>query len=336
MGVKVGVFGATGLVGKVMRTILEERKFPVSELRLFASQKSQGEKFSFQGNMVPVETLHEARIADLDLVLASMPAAESRKWNQFSAGKGIWTIDNSSTFRMTPGVPLVIPEVNSQAITPKGNRLIANPNCSTIQMLVALNPLHQHAKIRRIVISTYQASSGKGAEALAELTGQAQAFGRGEAIPAPRIHAGQLFGNLLTQDWVIGETGFNDEETKIVEETKKILGSDSIGVAPTTVRVPVWNAHSQSIAVEFEQAMTLEEALAILRKAPGVKLADSPSDLTPLAVDGKDLVHVGRVRVDPTVKNGFLLWVVGDNLRKGAALNAIQIAEELRRREFLK
>jgi len=339
MSLTVAIFGATGLVGEAMRRILEERRFPVGELRLFASERSQGETRSFNGKSVPVEPLNEARLTGVDLVLASLPAKASEEWNKKAAAHGAWVVDNSSAFRMDPKVALVVPEVNPQAITAAftahGSRIIANPNCSTIQMLVALNPLHQKARVKRIVVSTYQASSGKGKEAMDELTSHAKAFARGE-MPEATVHAGRLFGSLLTNDWPLTDNGMNEEEAKIVAETKKIWADDSIGVAPTTVRVPVWNAHSESIAIELEKSLSLSEAKSLLGSAPGVSFTEDPKQWSPLYADGKDDVFVSRLRVDATTKNGFLLWVVADNLRKGAALNAVQVAETLQKLSLLK
>ncbi len=338
MALKVGIFGATGLVGEAMRRILEERNFPVGELRLFASERSQGETRKFNGESLQVEALNEERLTGLDVVLASLPGDASLEWNKKAEAKGAWVVDNSSAFRMDPKVALVVPEVNAEAIATAfktyGSKIIANPNCSTIQMLVALNPLHRKAGVKRIVVSTYQASSGKGKEAMEELTTQANAYVTGSPLSA-RVHAGRLFGSLLTNDWSLTPSGMNEEEAKIIAETKKIWGDDTIQVAPTTVRVPVWNAHSESIAVELNSALTLDEAKALLSKAPGVCLTEDPREWNPVFADGKDDVFVGRLRPDPSVPHGFLLWVVADNLRKGAALNAVQVAESLRQQSLL-
>lgn len=335
MSFKVGIFGATGMVGETMRKCLEERRFPVGELRLFASERSEGETKTFHGQPIKVEILNESRIKGLDLVLASLPATSSLVWNRFAANQGAWVVDNSSAFRMDSKVALVIPEVNGDVLDNAKSHIVANPNCSTIQMLVALNQWHKKAGVKRIVVSTYQASSGKGAEAVNELTDQALAFGRGEEVMPAAVHADRLFGNLLTGDWAPSEGGFNEEEFKIIQETRKIWADDSVAVAPTTVRVPVWNAHSESIAVELKGPLSLESAIALLKVAPGVKFAQEPKEWMPIHADGKDDVFVGRVRVDPSCLNGFLLWVVADNLRKGAALNAVQIAELLHRKGLL-
>jgi aspartate-semialdehyde dehydrogenase len=239
---------------------------------------------------------------------------------------------------MDPEVPLVVPEVNADALRhiPKG--IVANPNCSTIQMVVALKPLHDLARIKRVVVATYQASSGKGATGLTELDAQLAAGGRGEPIPPAKAHAAQLAGNVLPHDWKAGAEGYTEEEWKMVKETRKILGDESILISPTTARVPVRIGHSEAINLEFHQPITVEQAREALRKAPGVVLLDDPtSGQVPLALDcaGRDEVFVGRIRRDPTVPHGLNLWVVADNLRKGAATNAVQIAEVLVRRGWL-
>jgi aspartate-semialdehyde dehydrogenase len=237
---------------------------------------------------------------------------------------------------MEPEVPLVVPEVNADALRkiPKG--IVANPNCSTIQMVVALKPLHDLARIKRIVVATYQASSGKGAKGLWELDAQLAAIGRGEVLPPARTHAAQLAGNVLPHDWKAGDDGDTEEETKLIRETRKILGDETIQVSPTCARVPVRVGHSEAIHVEFQRPITVGEACTALRQAPGiVLLGDGAGVPLPLDVAGRDEVFVGRVRRDPTVPHGLNLWVVADNLRKGAATNAVQIAEELLRRNLL-
>jgi aspartate-semialdehyde dehydrogenase len=240
---------------------------------------------------------------------------------------------------MDPDVPLVVPEVNAHALKSIPKKIIANPNCSTIQMVVALQPLHALAKIKRVVVSTYQASSGKGATGLFDLDAQIAAIGQGKPVPAPTAHMEQLAGNVITHDWKPGENDYSEEETKMIKETRKIMGDESILVAPTTVRVPVRTGHSESINLEFHQAITVEQAKAALAKAPGVILMDgyAPGKVpTPLMAEDRDEVFVGRVRKDPTVENGLHLWVVADNLRKGAATNAVQIAQELIKQGIIK
>jgi len=328
----LAVVGATGAVGELMRKVLEERNFPVRSIKFLASERSAGKAVTFRGQSYPVELLRPEAFAGVDIVLSSTPASISREFSPIAAKAGAIVIDNSSAWRMDPDVPLVVPEVNAHALTliPKG--IVANPNCSTIQMVVALKPLHDLARINRVVVSTYQASSGKGAKGLYDLDRQLEALGKGEPVPPPTAHAGQLAGNVLTLDWKIGEDGYTEEEWKMVRETRKILGDERICVVPTCVRVPVRVGHSESIALEFERAITVEQARAALCTAPGIVLMDDPAKgkaPTPLAAADRDEVFVGRLRPDPTVKHGLLLWVVADNLRKGAATNAIQIAEEL-------
>jgi aspartate-semialdehyde dehydrogenase len=238
---------------------------------------------------------------------------------------------------MDPDVPLVVPEVNADALRriPKG--IVANPNCSTIQMVVALKPLHDLAGIKRVVVSTYQASSGKGARGLFDLDAQLGALGRGEPVPAATAHAARLAGNVLAHDWKTGDDGYSEEEWKMVRETRKIMGDDAIQVSPTTVRVPVRIGHAEAINLEFHRPITVEQARAALAKAPGVVLADDRGEVPqPIHAEGRDEVFVGRLRRDPTVPHGLNLWVVADNLRKGAATNAVQIAEVLVQRGWLK
>src|SRR5207249_6450541 len=286
----------------------------------------------FQGKTYPIEAIRAEAFAGIDIVLSSTPAMVSREYSPIAARAGAIVVDNSSAWRMDPEVPLVVPEVNAHALQkiPKG--IVANPNCSTIQMVVALKPLHDLARIKRVVVSTYQASSGKGAKALFELDNQVSALGRGEKVPAVTTHAAQLAGNVLPHDWKAGDEGYTEEEWKMVRETHKIMGDDTIQVSPTTARVPVRIGHSEAINLEFERPITVEQARAALRNAPGIVLVD---DLAkgevpmPLHCEGRDEVFVGRIRRDPTIANGLNLWVVADNLRKGAATNAVQIAEVL-------
>jgi aspartate-semialdehyde dehydrogenase len=255
-----------------------------------------------------------------------------------AARAGAIVIDNSSAWRMDPQVPLVVPEVNSDALRliPKG--IVANPNCSTIQMVVALKPLHDLARIKRVVVATYQASSGKGATGLVELDAQLAAVGRNQPVPAAKAHAAQLAGNVLPHDWKEGEDGYTEEEWKMVRETRKIMGDDTIQVSATTARVAVRIGHSEAINLEFHKPLSVEQAKNALRKAPGIILQDDVATgevPLPLACEGRDEVFVGRIRRDPTVAHGLNLWVVADNLRKGAATNAVQIAEVLVERGWL-
>lgn len=338
MGYRVAVVGATGNVGREMLQILAERNFPADDVVALASARSAGKQTSFGENSVlKVQDLAKFDFKGIDIVLSSPGAKVSAEHSPRAAKAGAVVIDNTSYWRMDPDVPLVVPEVNPQDIA-RHKGIIANPNCSTIQMVVALKPLHDLGKIKRVVVSTYQASSGKGAKGLFELDAQVKAIGRGEPVPAATAHAAQLAGNVLPHDWKAGEEGYSEEEWKMVRETRKIMGDDSIQVSPTTVRVPVRIGHSEAVNVEFHNPVSVEKARAALKKAPGIILIDDPAkNETPLALhcEGKDEVFVGRVRRDPSVPHGLNLWVVADNLRKGAATNAIQIAEVLVQRGWL-
>ncbi|MFL5342426.1 MAG: aspartate-semialdehyde dehydrogenase [Gemmataceae bacterium] len=332
MNPNVAVVGATGAVGELMRKVLEERNFPVAAIKFLASEKSAGKSVTFRGKAYPVELIRPDAFVGMNLVLSSTPAAVSREYSPHAAKAGAIVVDNSSAWRMDPDVPLVVPEVNAHALKhiPKG--IVANPNCSTIQMVVALKPLHDVARIKRVVVATYQASSGKGATGLRDLDAQLRAMGRGEPVPPPTAHAARLAGNVVAHDWKLGEDGYTEEELKMVRETRKIMGDETIAVSPTCVRVPVRVGHSEAINIEFHSAITVEQAREALRQAPGVVLLDDPNKgevPTPLAAENCDEVFVGRVRRDPTVLHGLNLWVVADNLRKGAATNAVQIAEVL-------
>ncbi len=334
----VAVVGATGAVGEIMRRVLEERAFAFRSIKFLASERSAGKPLSFKGKTYTVEPIRPEAFAGVDLVLSSTPASVSRESSPMAAKTGAVVIDNSSAWRMDPDVPLVVPEVNADALRhiPKG--IVANPNCSTIQMVVALKPLHDLARIKRVVVSTYQASSGKGATGLVELDAQLAAIGRQQAVPPVKAHAAQLAGNVLPHDWKAGAEGYTEEEWKMVKETRKIMGDESILVSPTTARVPVRVGHSEAINLEFDRPITPEQAREALRQAPGIVVVD---DLAaglvplPLACEGRDEVFVGRIRRDPTLPNGLNLWVVADNLRKGAATNAVQIAQVLVERGWL-
>jgi aspartate-semialdehyde dehydrogenase len=331
----VAVVGATGVVGEVMRQVLTERKFRYKSIKFLASERSAGKPIEFQGKQYAIEPIRSEAFKGVDIVLSSTPASVSRESSPMAADAGAIVIDNSSAWRMDEQVPLVVPEVNAGALEkiPKG--IVANPNCSTIQLVVALKPLHDAARIKRVVVATYQASSGKGAKALFELDHQVAALGRGEKPAAVTTHVAQLAGNVLPHDWKAGAEGFSEEEWKMVNETRKIMGDDSILVAPTTVRVPVRVGHSEAVNLEFQRPISVEQACKLLKEAPGVVLFEQGAPL-PLDVAGRDEVFVGRVRRDATVPHGLWLWVVADNLRKGAASNAIQIAETLVQRGLLK
>jgi aspartate-semialdehyde dehydrogenase len=334
----VALVGATGAVGEIMRQVLAEHAFSFRAIKFLASERSAGKTIEFKGKQYLVAPIQAEAFAGVDIVLSSTPASISREYSPMAARAGAIVIDNSSAWRMDPDVPLVVPEVNADALRkiPKG--IVANPNCSTIQMVVALKPLHDRARIKRVVVSTYQASSGKGARALFELDSQVTALGRGEAVPKVTTHAAQLAGNVLPHDWKAGEDGYSEEEIKMIRETRKIMGDDSIQVSPTTARVPVRIGHSEAINIEFHQPITAEEARDLLRRSPGIVVVDDyAKGEVPLALAaaGRDEVFVGRIRRDPTVAHGLNLWVVADNLRKGAATNAVQIAEVLVERGWL-
>lgn len=331
----VAVAGATGAVGNEMIATLEQRNFPVKNLILLASSRSVGKRLTFKGQDIKVEELKEDSFKDIQIGLFSPGGAVSQKFAPIAAAQGCVVIDNTSAFRMDPDVPLIVPEVNGHAIkdyTKKG--IIANPNCSTIQMVVVLKPLHDVAKIKRVVVSTYQAVSGTGQKAIFELEQQVLAIYNQRPIEK-KVYPHQIAFNCLPHIDVFLENGYTKEEMKMVNETKKIMEDYSIKVTATTVRVPVFYGHSESVNIEFEKDIAPEEARKILEKAPGVKVIDDPSkNLYPLAIDaaGKDETFVGRIRRDDTVPHGLNMWIVADNIRKGAALNAVQIAEVLIRK----
>ncbi|OGW14681.1 MAG: aspartate-semialdehyde dehydrogenase [Nitrospinae bacterium RIFCSPLOWO2_12_FULL_45_22] len=330
-GLKVAVAGATGAVGNAMLSILEERNFPVGQLVPLASERSEGRKLVFKGQEVTVRKLSEDSFQGIDLALFSAGASRSEVFAPVAVSAGAVVVDNSSAFRMKPEVPLVVPEVNPQAIK-RHQGLIANPNCSTIQMVVALKPLHDAARIKRVVVSTYQSVSGAGLRAIEELRLQTHALLNGQTEVAKSVFPHQIAFNCLPHIDAFLENGYTKEEMKMILETKKIMEDESIAVSATTVRVPVFYAHSESVNIETERKLGAAEAKEILAKAPGIILVDDPINKHyPLAIHcaGKDPVFIGRVREDPSIENGLNLWIVADNLRKGAALNAIQIAELL-------
>lgn len=335
----LAVVGATGAVGALIRRVILERQLPYESIQFLASARSAGQSIEFAGKSYQVKPLSPEAFRGVNLVLSSTPASVSKEWSPIAAQAGAYVVDNSSAWRMDPEVPLVVPEVNAHALKKIPKKIIANPNCSTIQMVVALQPLHALARIKRVVVATYQASSGKGATGLFDLDAQVAALGQGKTIPAPTAHMEQLAGNVIAHDWKLGEEGYSEEETKMINETKKIMGDESILVAPTTVRVPVRTGHSEAINLEFHSPITVEQALAALAQAPGIVLMNgyAPGQVpTPLMAEDRDEVFVGRVRKDPTVTHGLQLWVVSDNLRKGAATNAVQIAQELIKQGIVK
>jgi aspartate-semialdehyde dehydrogenase len=329
-GYVVAVVGATGAVGTEMIQVLEERKFPVARLVPLASTRSAGGTVTFEGNEVLVEVLSKDSFAGVDIALFSAGADLSREFAPIAVKAGAVVIDNSAAWRMTPEVPLVVPEVNAHDIL-RHKGIIANPNCSTIQMVVALKPLHDEARIKRIVVTTFQSVSGTGKEAMDELMTECQDLLSFKPT-SPKVYPYQIAFNCLPQIDDFLPSGYTKEEMKMVHETRKIMGDESIHVTATTVRVPVYVGHSEAVNIETERKLSANEARAILSTAPGVRLYDDPAHKIypmPLEVAGKDEVYVGRVREDESIANGLNLWVVADNLRKGAALNAVQIAEHL-------
>ena len=328
----VAVVGATGAVGEQMREVLEERQFPVGELRLLASERSAGQFLPFQGRQLCVGVLQEDSFKDIDLGLFSAGGSVSAKFAPLAVAAGAVVIDNTAIFRMQPDIPLVVPEVNVKEIAKYKTRgIIANPNCSTIQMVVALKPIHDAARIKRVVVSTYQSVSGAGRKAMGELSEQVAALFNGKEIEKEKFPH-QIAFNCIPHIDAFTDGGYTKEELKMIDETRKILGEPNLPVTATTVRVPVFCGHSESVNVETVVKLSAAETKRILREAPGVVVADEPeNNVYPMAIDatGKDATYVGRIREDNSVANGLNLWIVADNLRKGAALNAVQIAEIL-------
>lgn len=332
---KVAVVGATGAVGHEMLSILADRQFPVSEVVALASKNSAGTEVSFgEDAILKVQDLATYDFKGTDICLSSAGAKISADFAPRAGAAGCVVIDNTSHFRMDPDVPLVVPEVNPEALAGYTKKnIIANPNCSTIQMVVALKPLHDKAKIKRVVVATYQSVSGAGKEAMDELFAQTRAIFVNDAIKK-EVFTKQIAFNAIPHIDVFMEDGYTKEEWKMMAETKKIL-DPQIKLTATCVRVPVFIAHSEAVNVEFENPLSAAEATALLRKAPGVTVIDHRADegyVTPVEVAGDDPVFVSRIREDYTVDNGLSLWIVSDNLRKGAALNAVQIAEEMIKR----
>ncbi len=327
----IAVVGASGAVGDVMIRLLEERKFPVGTIKFLASERSAGKTVSFAGEAFTIEPLVPEAFQGVDIVLSSTPAAVSRQFSPIAAQAGAVVVDNSSAFRMDPEVPLVVPEVNPQDVA-RHKGIIANPNCSTIQMVVALKPLHDVFRIRRVIVSTYQAVSGAGQKGIHELQLQTLAHVSGQNVPEPSKFAHPIAFNCIPQIDEFLPGGYTKEEMKMVNETRKIMGDDSIDVCPTCVRVPVLNSHSESIMIETERPITPEAAREVWSKAPGLVIVDDPERRQyplPAAASDRDEVFVGRIRQDLHRPNALLFWCVADNLRKGAATNAVQIAEEL-------
>lgn len=328
----VAVVGATGAVGNEMIAILEERNFPVGEVTFLASERSAGKELPFKGEMKKVQVLNEDSFRGIEIGLFSAGGSVSQKFAPIAAAAGCVVIDNTSAFRMDPEVPLVVPEVNPAAVADyKKKGIISNPNCSTIQMVVALKPIHDAVRIKRIVVSTYQAVSGTGKKAMEELAIQTTAILNFREPPI-KVYPHQIAFNCLPQIDVFTDSGYTKEEIKMIQETKKIMGDNSIAVTATTVRVPVFRSHSESVNIETERKISAAEVKSLLSRAPGVKVVDQPAKLEyPLAINaaGRDETFVGRIREDDSIPNGINMWIVSDNLRKGAALNAVQIAEIL-------
>jgi aspartate-semialdehyde dehydrogenase len=328
--VRVAVAGATGAVGREILKVLEDRKFPVTEIRPLASERSAGTTVTFSGSQIEVALLGAGGFDGIDIAFFSAGGEVSRKIAPSAAAAGALVIDNSSAFRMDPEVPLVVPEVNPEDAR-NHNGIIANPNCSTIQLVVALAPLHQAARILRVIVATYQAVSGTGKKAIEELKRQVTELEEG-CRPTVEVYPHQIAFNLIPHIDTFQGGGYTREELKMLHETRKILHDDSIRVSATCVRVPVYRAHSEAVFIETERKLTANEARSILSDAPGVKVIDDPEKLeypTPLRATGSNLTYVGRIREDMAFENGLAMWVVADQLLKGAALNAVQIAELL-------
>jgi len=329
MSLVVAVVGATGLVGRQMLAILEERSFAAERVVPLASARSVGKKLPFRGGELTVAEATPEAFAGIDIALFSAGGATSRKLAPEAASRGAVVIDNSSAWRMDPQCPLVVPEVNPQAAKDPPKGIIANPNCSTIQLVVALKPIHDLSRLRHVVVSTYQAASGKGNDAVEELHAQVRALGAGQPVEA-KVFPSPIAQNLV-MDWKAGSGGYSEEELKLVNETRKILGDDDIGVSPTCVRVPVDTGHSESVFVRCQDPISADQVRRALESAPGIVVQDEGyvpgKEPQPLACAGTDPVYVGRIRDDLAIPGAVNLWIVADNLRKGAALNAVQIAE---------
>ncbi|MEJ2623112.1 MAG: aspartate-semialdehyde dehydrogenase [Pseudolabrys sp.] len=337
MGYKVAVVGATGNVGREMLSILAEREFPADEVVALASRRSQGTECSFGDKTLTVKALDHYDFSDVDICLMSAGGSVSKEWSPKIGAQGAVVIDNSSAWRMDPDVPLIVPEVNADAAAGFSKKnIIANPNCSTAQLVVALKPLHDAAKIKRVVVATYQSVSGAGKEAMDELFSQTKAVFTLDEIENKKFPKRMAF-NVIPHIDVFMDDGYTKEEWKMVVETKKILDL-KIKLTVTCVRVPVFVGHSEAVNIEFENPISDDEAREILRKAPGCMVIDKREAggyTTPYECVGEDATYISRIRTDPTVDNGLEIWVVADNLRKGAALNAVQIAEVLINRKLI-
>ncbi|MCA6071825.1 MAG: aspartate-semialdehyde dehydrogenase [Endomicrobium sp.] len=329
---RLAVVGATGAVGREMIKMLENRSFPVESIKFLASERSVGQKLTYKDAEVTVELLTKDSGKGLDIALFSAGTHVSKEFAPFFAADGCFVIDNSSAWRMDKNIPLIVPEVNPRELK-KDKRIIANPNCSTIQMVVALKPLHDFAKIKRVIVSTYQSVSGAGQNGVNELIEQTKAWAEGKTIPSANKFQYQIAFNLIPQIDVFTENDYTKEEMKMTNETKKIMGDNSIEISTTCVRVPVFRSHSESVWIETEKPLSPAQAKELLSKANGIQLLDDPKTKkypTPLFAENMQTTYVGRIRSDISTKNNALtFWVVSDNLLKGAALNAVQIAETL-------
>jgi aspartate-semialdehyde dehydrogenase len=329
-GYVVAICGATGAVGREFIRILEQREFPLRELRLLASARSVGQKLSFRGELLPLREATADAFQGVDIALFSAGAGVSRELAPRAAAAGAVVVDNSSAWRMEPEIPLVVPEVNSGDIA-SHQGIIANPNCSTIQMVVALHPLRQSNPLKRVIVDTYQSVSGAGAKGIHELQRQVCEVAAGRA-PRAEVMSRPIVGNVIPSIDVLMDDGYFKEEWKMIHETRKIMHLPELAVSATCVRVPVEISHSEAVHAEFERPMSPAEARALLAEAPGIAVLDNPADgIYPVPIDaaGRDEVFVGRIRQDASHPNGLAFWVVADNVRKGAALNAVQIAERL-------
>jgi aspartate-semialdehyde dehydrogenase len=334
---RVAILGATGAVGAELLTLLAERSFPLSDLKLLASPRSAGQRLPFQGEELPIESVSDRSFDDVDLVLASAGGSVSKAWAAKIVEAGAVMIDNSSAFRMDPNVPLVVPEVNPSAAAAHQG-IIANPNCTTILMNVAVYPLHQVQPVRRIVAASYQSASGAGARAMEELKTQARAMLDGQT-PQPEIFPHPIAFNVFPHNSALNDLGYCEEEMKMVNETRKIFGVPDLRITATCVRVPVLRAHSEAVNLEFDTPFPVDRAREILTQAPGVKLVeDWNANYFPMPIEasGQDAIFVGRIRQDISNSNGLELWLSGDQIRKGAALNAVQIAELLVRQDLVR
>ncbi len=333
----VAVVGATGAVGLEMIRMLEQRKFPVNTLRLFASERSHGKSLKFKGKAVSVKTLDSKSFSGITVAVFSAGATISKEYAPRFAERGIFVVDNSSAWRMDPEIPLVVPEVNAHALE-ADKKIIANPKCSTIQMVMALKPIHDAARIKSIHVATYQSVSGAGGKGIQELEEQSRAWANGRQIPPSKKIPHQIAFNLVPQIDVFAEEGYTKEEWKMVNETRKILESPTIKVSATCVRVPVFRGHSEAVWIEMEKPISVQRVRELLAEAPGVVLVDEPLKSQypmPLTASGRGETFVGRIRQDLASDNGLAMWIVSDNLLKGAALNAIQIVELLAKKGFI-